>query len=213
MNEKKILAVASVFLSIGALLLSVVLFQRTQLVARRSTQASLAASEWERVASGSNVLGSPEARNTIVVFTDYQCQACSHVDFLLGDVLTSYPGIVKIVVRNNPLRAIHPAAEKAAMAAICAGKQDMFASFHALLFSIQDSLSTPNWGAWAALAKVPNIERFVECMESNEGRSELVEDLMLATTLQLRRSPSIMMNGEPVGSIPSREMIVSRLLP
>jgi protein-disulfide isomerase len=56
---------------------------------------------------------------TVVFFTDFQCPYCRRTHAALSAVLADHPGKVRVVLRHVPLR-MHPDADTAARAAICA---------------------------------------------------------------------------------------------
>ncbi|NOZ81244.1 MAG: thioredoxin domain-containing protein [DPANN group archaeon] len=95
--------------------------------------------------------GSPDAKVTIVEFSDYQCPYCERFySQTLGQIEKNYidTGKVKLVYRDFPL-SFHPHAEKAAEAAECAGEQGKYWEMHNKLFDNQESLGVDNYKKWA----------------------------------------------------------------
>lgn len=90
---------------------------------------------------GAPFRGSPDAAVTMVEYSDFQCPFCRrHAEQTAPQLDEQYvaTGKVKHVYKNFPLRKIHPQAEPAAQAALCAGVQGKFWPMHDMLFERQD---------------------------------------------------------------------------
>ncbi len=75
----------------------------------------------------SAVRGDKNAPVTITMFSDFQCPFCAQAIGIVDETLKQYkPSEVKFVMKQFPLRQIHPNAEPAAEAALAAGKQGKF---------------------------------------------------------------------------------------
>jgi protein-disulfide isomerase len=152
------------------------------------------------------------AVHTMVVFTDYECKACRDLDESIRQVLEAHPHKLAVVIRHNPLRSIHPVAELAANAAACAARLGSFAAYHRVLFEVQDSLRAMEWGRWAARAGIADTSALVDCVSERGGRMDVVTDINLAKVIDLRRSPSVLLDGAILGSQPSAHQIEAELL-
>ncbi|PIR87953.1 MAG: hypothetical protein COU10_01785 [Candidatus Harrisonbacteria bacterium CG10_big_fil_rev_8_21_14_0_10_45_28] len=89
------------------------------------------------------VLGDPNAPVLMVEFGDYQCPFCAQLfREAEHDIIVQYvnTGKVKLVYRDYPLYAKHPAALPAALAAECAGEQGAYWQYHDALFENQNKL-------------------------------------------------------------------------
>src|SRR5258708_48490 len=64
--------------------------------------------------------GSPKAPVVIVEFSDFQCPYCQAVAPTLKKLLAKYEGRVSLAYRDLPLRDIHPQAQLAPQASLCA---------------------------------------------------------------------------------------------
>ena len=74
-------------------------------------------------------LGKEDAQLTLIEFTDYQCPFCKrHVTRTMPEIMKEYvdTGKVKYVLREFPLKSIHPNAEKLSQAALCDGDQGKY---------------------------------------------------------------------------------------
>ncbi len=89
------------------------------------------------------VLGSNEAKVTIVEFSDFQCPFCeSFLTSTYPELKKNYidTGKVNMTFRHYPLTSIHPNAETAHRASECANEQGKFWEYHDILFQMQ-----PDW--------------------------------------------------------------------
>src|SRR5690606_19329787 len=87
--------------------------------------------------------GSAAAPLVLVEFSDYQCPFCRrHAQQVLPELLKHYvdAGRVRYVMKQFPLVSLHPQAELAARAALCAGDQGDYWEMHDALFSWSGAL-------------------------------------------------------------------------
>jgi protein-disulfide isomerase len=83
------------------------------------------------------VLGSSNARVTIVEFSDYQCPFCQrHSSQVFPELVKEYvkTGKVRYVFRDFPIASLHPQAHRLHEAAHCAGDQGRYWEMHDRLF-------------------------------------------------------------------------------
>ena len=114
--------------------------------------------------------GAPDARVTLVEFTDYQCPFCArHQKETVPQLLEKYvkTGKVKYVVRDFPLEAIHPAAVKAAEAPHCAGDGGKYWEMHERLFANPRAMAPTDLVAHAQALGLDS-KAFQACLE--EGK-------------------------------------------
>ena len=125
----------------------------------------------------------------IIEFGDYECPFCrdSHAD--LEAVLASYPDAT-IGFRHYPLTAIHPKAEAAARAAICAEEQGRFAQLHSLLFESTDWRDTGDWKTLAEKAGVDDMVSYEDCLQGEAAGRRLEEDMRLGDALGVTATPT-----------------------
>jgi protein-disulfide isomerase len=152
--------------------------------------------------------GPAAAPVTIVEFSDFQCPFCAHFEPVLKTVMAKYPGKVRLIYRNLPLTQIHPDAEKAAEAAICAGNQGRFWQFHDLMFQDQRLLSVDALKDKAKTLGL-NVPDFDECLDSGKGLEELKSDERDAEQLALSTTPTSFVNGRIFRGVLTEERLSS----
>jgi protein-disulfide isomerase len=129
---------------------------------------------------------------------------------MLQDLLAAYPEEVRIVVRHNPLRAIHQYADAAANAASCGHALGKFEEVHRALFDAQEQLGSVSWSWIANASGIADTVAFENCVTSRQYARTVAEDVRLADALRLRRSPSVILDGELLGSTPNLEQIAEQ---
>ena len=120
--------------------------------------------------------GPPDAKVTIVEFSDFECPFCSRAEETVTQVMEHYAGKVRLVFRHFPL-PMHSNAGKAAEAAACAEEQGKFWEMHKQLFANQSKLSArgsqgPCPGHWRRRGEVRRVPRWREDEGQGRRRSE-----------------------------------------
>jgi len=83
------------------------------------------------------IQGPKDAKVTIVEFSDFECPFCQRAFGTVQQIQKAYPKEVRIVYKQLPLTNLHPHAQKAAEASVCAQKQGKFWEYHDTLFKAQ----------------------------------------------------------------------------
>lgn len=148
--------------------------------------------------NGDYVLGNPAAKNTAVVYEDFECPACAAFSPTVEQLPTALQD-TKVVFRHFPL-AQHQNAVHAAYAAEAAGAQGKFWDVYKLFYSNQNqwaSLADPS-DALTQLAQqagVPNVVKFKTDMQNKIGKDKIQADITEGTSLQLQGTPTLYFNG------------------
>ncbi len=110
------------------------------------------------------------------------------------------------MVREFPLNSIHPAAQKAAEAAVCAGKQDEYWRMSDKLYATQaewTSLQVPqavsSFKGYATELALDTNE-FNTCLDSGEAALDVQADLMAGEMVRVQGTPSLFINDIPVSA-------------
>jgi protein-disulfide isomerase len=117
-------------------------------------------------------------------------------------------GKVRYVYREFPLTSIHPAAQKAAEAAVCAGQQGSYWEMNEKLFATQDE-----WGQGAdptsffkEYAKELGLDAdtFDQCLDSGEAALAVQADTLAGNTFGVSATPYFFISGANSGDLPVR---------
>jgi len=147
---------------------------------------------------GRTAHGPVDAPVTIVEYTDYQCAFCRRYNMLiLPQILDEYDGKIRYLIRHFPLAQLHPAAARAAQAAVCAEDQDRLWPYHALLFEQSQGLSEESLFAYADEVGM-NRGEFEDCLDSDASAQVVAEDIERGATYGVRGTPAFFINGRVV---------------
>lgn len=143
----------------------------------------------------SAVRGPKSAPVTIVMFSDFQCPFCAQSAPVVEQVLAAYPNDVNFVMKQFPLRQIHPNADPAARAAIAAGKQGKFWEMHDELYKNSRNL-TPETIKGIAEKLGLDMKKFEADQSSDEVKKQVEEEMALGAKSDVRGTPSFFVNGK-----------------
>jgi predicted DsbA family dithiol-disulfide isomerase len=137
--------------------------------------------------------GPANAAVTIVEFSDFECPYCGGLYPTLKQVEKNYPQI-RIVYRQFPLANIHPHAQKAAEASLCANEQKKFWEFHDSMFSNQMELSVPDLKQRAVDMKL-DTQAFNTCLDSGRHVAAIQADIQEGARNGVTGTPALFVNG------------------
>ncbi len=150
--------------------------------------------------------GSPDAKVTIVEWSDFQCPFCSRVVDTLREIEKNYGADVRLVFKQNPL-PMHPDAPYAAKASIAAHGQGKFWQMHDKLFEAAasrqpDALKQDKVDAMARDLGL-DMERYQRDVSSPETAQVIRDDQAQAAKLGAGGTPHFFINGARVsGAMP-----------
>lgn len=160
--------------------------------------------------SGATWKGSDDATVTLVEFSDFECPACRGFNPVLNQLLANYPDDLKVAFLQNPLNSIHPNAQGAAEASLCARESGKFWELHDAMFANQSNLAL---AALKATARDVGLEgdSFDACLDAKKYEATVQSDLAQAAKVGVTGTPSIFINGRQVspGRVPSLEMMAA----
>lgn len=145
--------------------------------------------------------GGTKAPVTIVEFSDYQCEFCGSAEATIRRVVDAYKGDVRLVMQSFPL-SIHPDAQKASEAALCAGEQGRYWDMHDTLFAHQQALKPEDLKRYAAGLGL-DAASFGACLDTGRTSAAVEASRKLGESLGVSSTPLFFVNGRPlVGAQP-----------
>lgn len=138
--------------------------------------------------------GDANAPVTIVMFSDFQCSACSAVHPILKKAIAEYKDRVRFVVRDFPLESIHENAFKAAQAANAANAQGKFFEYTELLYNNQNSLDTASLKEFASRVGLDR-KKFDAELDSGKYAEEIRQDMADGESYGITSTPTVFVNG------------------
>jgi protein-disulfide isomerase len=138
--------------------------------------------------------GPAAAPVTIVEFSDFECPFCGGLFPTLKAVEKNYGDNIRIVYRQFPLTTIHPHAQKAAEASLCANEQQRFWEFHDSMFGNQQDLTIDALKRRAVELKLDTAS-FNACLDSGKQADAVRKDIEEGSRAGVTGTPAMFING------------------
>lgn len=152
--------------------------------------------------------GPPNARVTVVVFSDFQCPYCRELAKTLRDnIPQKYPSDVRVVFKDFPIDSIHKWARLAAEAGHCLSNQKAgaFWTFHDWIFEHQQEVNETNLrDAVLTFTKQQNLDvpQVSACIDSHATARQVSQNEQIGGALQISKTPTLFVNGRMIdGSV------------
>ncbi len=151
--------------------------------------------------------GNPDAKVTLVEYSEYKCPYCKYAAFKLKPFLQEFKNDIRFVFINFPLdktcnpdlkQQIHAGACKAAKSGICAQAQGKFWQMHDALFRNQRRLNNSFYKSTIKKLGL-DADVFNECLMSDQTKVRLDSELASAKKAMVHGTPSIFLNGRKIG--------------
>jgi protein-disulfide isomerase len=150
--------------------------------------------------------GDKQAPVSIVVFGDYESDACAKAHHVVNDLFEEYKGKLRYNYRHFPLTQIHQKAQKAAEAALGAVQEGKFWEMHEVLFQKKRGLGTITLKEYAREVGVVN-KKFLETLVNSTYSWEVRADLLEGLEKGVRDVPAIFLNGEKFEGKPTYDAL------
>lgn len=144
--------------------------------------------------------GRQNAPVTVIMFTDFQCPACSAVHPVLKKVLAEYGDKIRFVVRDFPLTNIHENAFRAALAINAANAQGKFFEYADVLYKNQTALDISSLKKYAANLGL-NQKQFDLDLDGEKFAADIRKDMADGKIYGITGTPTIFVNGVKVRSL------------
>lgn len=164
----------------------------------RRIETPISASDWTK--------GNPDAKVTIVEYSDFQCPSCGAYFPMVQELITEYQDRMYFAYRHFPISNKHPLADDAAYAAEAAGKQGKFFEMHDLLFERQND--------WTNRSDAPtlfesyaneiglNMDQYKADVGSEEVIDAVSDDYFSGLRSQVLGTPTFYINGVALETYP-----------
>ena len=138
--------------------------------------------------------GPANAPITIAEFSDFECPFCGGLLPTLKALEDNYKDKIRVVYRQFPLNNIHPRAQKAAEASLCANDQGKFWQLHDAMFADQQRLTVDDLKGKAAALSM-NAEAFATCLDSGKHAAAIRDSIVEGSKAGVDGTPALFING------------------
>jgi protein-disulfide isomerase len=147
--------------------------------------------------SGAPAQGPADAKVTMVEFVDFECPFCGrYARDTLPQLRREYGDRIRYVSRQFPLD-IHPNADRAALAAECAGEQGRYWPFHDVLFKHQEALGKPDLADYAREVGL-DMGRYESCLRDPATDARVQHDIEDGRRYGVTGTPAFFIDGRLV---------------
>ena len=167
--------------------------------------------EMQKVKADDHISWSPEKKNILVEYSDFQCPTCKNFHNIFktfeasGSTDFEITEKVTLVYRHFPLYQIHANAMISSYAAEAAAKQGKFFQMVDLIYSQQEKWSNlPNSKDYfVGLAKQLKLDhkKFASDMDSADVKKKVNDDLAEGNKAGIRSTPTFFLNGKKLDNI------------
>lgn len=154
------------------------------------------------------LIGTKNAKITIVEYADFQCPACAMAHVRLKQFMDKHQGDVQFFYKNMPLD-FHPMAEPAARYFEALMKQDSIKAkkFYDYLFENQRDMKSEEFLIQAAKKVGANMQRIAQDAKSSEVKKVIELDMSEFEKMGFNGAPVIVVNGVSLyGAQPVEEL-------
>ncbi|MFZ9718217.1 MAG: DsbA family protein [Chitinophagaceae bacterium] len=152
----------------------------------------------EVISPKSFFMGATNAPVTIIMFGDYESEACYNLHGIIKRLLSEHEGKIRFSYRHFPLTQVHQRAQKAAEASVAALQENMFWSMHDMLFTHRKQLGIISMKGYAKEIGFDKkaCKRFLDALVNATFSWEVRADLLDGLALGIREVPALLINGE-----------------
>ena len=146
--------------------------------------------------ANATLVGPASAPVRVVIFTDFECPYCRQSEMTLKTLREKYGERLALYYLNYPLPT-HENAMPAAHAAAAAAAQGKYMAYHDVLFSHQQDLAHPDFGAWATAAGLDRAA-FEKYLQSDAPTRRVEADIREGVAAGVSGTPTFLVNGRLV---------------
>ncbi len=149
-------------------------------------------------ASDAPSFGPPDAKVTLVEFSDFECPYCSRAGAVTKQIKEKYGNKVRFVFRQFPL-SFHQSAQGAAEASLAAHAQGKFWEMHDKMFENQRSLDRASLEGYAKDLKL-DVAKFKAALDTKQNEERVKADIALGGEVAVQGTPTLFINGKRVNN-------------
>ncbi len=142
-------------------------------------------------------LGEQNAPIAIIQFSDFECGFCQEQEQILKQILTEYDNEARLIWKDYPESNENSISFQAATAARCAQEQNQFWPFHDLLYQNNNNLTQLKFLNFADQLNLNRAE-FVKCLDNDNIRQLIHDNIKEANALDIKGIPFIYINDQEV---------------
>jgi len=147
------------------------------------------------------IIGNSKAGISIIIFEDFNCEACKVQNTLLKKLVDKYPDKVKIIWKGLSSAGFPYPTELAHNYSYCANEQNKFTEFKDFAFVNSDNLSEEKLSLIIENIDI-NLNKFEKCLESDSPALHLQKNEIIAQALNIQDIPTAFINNKQI-QIPS----------
>jgi protein-disulfide isomerase len=150
---------------------------------------------WELSLQQGRILGTAGAQARMAIFSDFDCSFCRTLALRI-DTLLEAGAQIEVRFLHYPITGLHPQAERAAIAAECAGQLGRFKPYHDVLFAdLADDARDGDLTRMAASVGIADTSRFSACLADSTAAQAVQKDVILGREFGLTGTPAIVISG------------------
>lgn len=146
-----------------------------------------------RVEPSDHIRGNPDAKITVIAYTDYECPYCAQLHATMHTLAKETD--IRLVYRHFPLQS-HEHAERAAEAAECAGAQGRFWEYSDDLFKPSNKIHSDANFIQIASNTGLDSKVFAVCLSSGRFSSRVAAQRVDGLNRKLMAVPTFFVNGK-----------------
>ena len=152
------------------------------------------------------VLGAAGAPITIFIYSDYDCEYCAEQLEMIKASVKKYENKIKLIWKDYPESDFNSVSYQAAVAARCAGEQDLFWEYNERLFSEATNLNQATFRKTAIKTGL-DIKEWQACIDKGLVEKLINDNIFEANALLINGVPFVYINNRGyLGGIEAREL-------
>jgi predicted DsbA family dithiol-disulfide isomerase len=153
------------------------------------------------------VLGSEQAKISIVQFSDFACSFCKQQETVVQKLMKEYGNNIKFIWKDYPDNNSSSVSYQTTIAARCAQEQGKFWEYHNELFKNSAKLNQNLFGSIVQSLALDE-DKFLECFNSSETKKLVDEDIKEGDALKITGVPFMYVNEqEAMGEVTYEDLV------